>query len=219
LTIAFSLAREFLLASKIAIMKKRFSQAALILATLVWSCSDNNTHGEDTTTTDSTHSTNTTATVNTVDTPAVDRTPLSKEDSMFVLEAASGGMMEVEAGTMAQQKGASQGVKDFGSMMVRDHSQANNELKSFASSHNFMLTDSMMPKHRTHITAMQKMEGKAFDNHYMIMMLKDHKEDVAKFEKMSTTATNPDLKNWAAKTLPVLKTHLDSAQAVSKRKM
>jgi putative membrane protein len=156
--------------------------------------------------------------MDTSNTTTANMTPLSREDSMFVMEAASGGMMEVEAGNMAQQKASRQSVKDFAAMMVRDHSQANTELKNFASGRNIMLTDSMMPKHRTHITAMQKMTGKAFDNHYMSMMVKDHKEDVSKFEKMANSATNPDLKNWAAKTLPVLKTHLDSAQAISKRK-
>jgi putative membrane protein len=125
--------------------------------------------------------------------------------------------MEVEAGNMAQQNANSQRVKDFAAMMVRDHSQANNELKSLASSRNMMLPDSMMKKHKDHITAMSKMTGKSLDKHYMSMMLNDHKKDVSNFEKASNSAADADLKAFAAKTLPVLKMHLDSAQAINKK--
>ncbi|MBA4166928.1 MAG: DUF4142 domain-containing protein, partial [Chitinophagaceae bacterium] len=48
-------------------------------------------------------------------------TPVSEADSKFAVEAASGGMMEVQLGELAQQKASSQRVKDFGAMMVRDH--------------------------------------------------------------------------------------------------
>ena len=190
-----------------------------MLATTLWSCSDNNTTSTTTTdsTTTSSDTTNTTNT-NTTVTPT-NTTPFGKEDSMFVMEAAMGGMMEVEAGRIAQQNAASQRVKDFGAMMERDHSQANNELKSLVSSRGIMIPDSLSGNMRKHIESMRKMTGKSFDSHYMNMMLTDHKKDVSKFEKQSTSATDNDLKNWATKTLPTLKTHLDSAQAISKGKM
>jgi putative membrane protein len=47
------------------------------------------------------------------------------------------------------------------------------------------------------------------------MMVDDHKEDVDMFEKASNKGTDADVKAFAAKTLPVLRTHLDSAQAVN----
>lgn len=152
-------------------------------------------------------------------TAAAPAAPLNATDSTFVMEAASGGMMEVEAGNLAQQKASSQRVKDFAAMMIRDHSKANDELKSMASSRNLMLPDSMMKKHKAHLNAMQRMNGKAFDKHYMDMMVNAHKEDVTKFEKASTSAGDADLKAWAAKTLPVLLMHRDSAQAIYKTKM
>ncbi|MGN6400114.1 MAG: hypothetical protein ACTHMD_06670, partial [Flavisolibacter sp.] len=90
-------------------MKKNYlNLATCILAAAVWSCSDNNTHGTETTT----DSTTTTTTMNTdssrmndsstTNTTYTNTTPLGKEDSMFVMEAAMGGMMEVQAGNLAQ---------------------------------------------------------------------------------------------------------------------
>ncbi|MDP4213901.1 MAG: DUF4142 domain-containing protein, partial [Bacteroidota bacterium] len=55
---------------------------------------------------------------------AVNKTvqPVQKDASDFAVAAANGGMMEVELGKLAQEKAVSQRVKDFGSMMVKDHS-------------------------------------------------------------------------------------------------
>jgi putative membrane protein len=206
-------------------MKKNFfALSAILIAATLWSCSDNTTKSSQTdstsTTTTSTtgKGTDTMPTTSTATTP-MNTAPIPKEDSLFVLEAAKGGMMEVEAGNLAQQNASSQRVKDFGAMMVRDHSQANNELKSLVSGRGIMLPDSLPSDMRKHMDAMKKMTGKAFDTHYISMMLNDHKKDVSKFEKESKDAKDADIRNWAGKTLPTLKTHLDSVQAISKGKM
>jgi len=142
--------------------------------------------------------------------------PLNKDDSEFVTKAASGGMMEVELGKVAQEKAKSQRVKDFGSMMVRDHSQANDELKSIASSKNFTVPSAMLEDHQKHVDELKKKSGDDFDKAYMKMMLDDHKKDVSEFKETSEKATDADIKNFATKTLPVLQKHLDSAKAIHK---
>ena len=63
------------------------------------------------------------------------------------------------------------------------------------------------------------MKGKSFDSHYMGMMVKDHQKTLTDFEKQSTGGSDADLKAWAAKTLPTLQMHRDSATAISKAKL
>ncbi len=199
-------------------MKKSFfSASAFLIAAVLLSC---NNDSETTTTTDSSSTTTSSPmdTTTTTTTTPVNTTPLEKEDSSFVMEAAKGGMMEVEAGNVAQQNAANERVKAFGSMMVTDHSQANNELKSLVSGR-VMIPDSLPADTKQHIEAMKKMTGKSFDSHYVSMMLKDHKEDVSKFQKASQNLKDEQLKQWASKTLPVLQKHLDSIQAISKAKL
>lgn len=202
-------------------MKRLVLPLSLLLGTAVFiSCgggAETETETDTTTTTSTTTDTSTMAGGTTGTTYS--STPLAGEDTTFAKEAASAGLMEVELGNLAQQNAANPRVKSFGQMMVRDHSTANNELKSLAMAKNMMLPDSMMKKHRDHVESMRKMTGKSFDNHYMDMMVKDHTEDVQKFEKASTSATDTDLKAWAGKTLPVLRTHLDSARAIKQAKM
>jgi putative membrane protein len=205
-------------------MKSNLSIAVCLLAAGLWSCSDNNTHGSDTTsdtvsTTNSTVGTSADTTNTSNTTVATNTAPLGKEDSMFVMEAAMGGMMEVEAGNLAQQNASSQRVKDYGAMMVRDHGQANNELKSLVSSRGVMIPDSLPTAMRKHLDQMRKMTGKSFDSHYISMMKTDHNKDISKFEKEANSGKDNDIKSWAGKTLPTLRMHKDSIDAISKAKL
>jgi putative membrane protein len=201
---------------------------AFSLTTFIWSC-NNSTQTTDTKTDSSTTAatpgaSDTSNKNNSAATPAnstaATAVPVSKDDSSFMMEAAAGNMEEVQMGNLAQQKGNNQRVKDFGAMMVRDHSKALDELKNLASGKGITVPSALPAAKQKDVDMMQKMSGKSFDQHYVSMMLDDHKKDVAKFKKESEgAAKDPDLKNWAGKTLPVLQTHLDSIQAISKSKL
>ena len=143
-----------------------------------------------------------------------DATAVKEDDSEFLVEAANGGMMEVQAGQLASTKAKSARVKAFGSMMVRDHSKANEELKTLAASKNITIPSTLGEDHQKHINDLNEKKGNDFDEAYMNMMVDDHKKDVDKFEDASKNAKDADVKAFAAKTLPVLRTHLDSARSV-----
>lgn len=133
----------------------------------------------------------------------------------FAKEAASAGMMEVELGRIASQKAENQQVKDFGQMMVDDHSKANDKLKSIvANKKDITLPTTMMDKHKQHVNHLSKLSGKEFDQAYMSMMVKDHKEDVNKFQAASKNLNDAEIKSFAANTLPVLQLHLAKAQQI-----
>src|SRR5688500_17046996 len=139
---------------------------------------------------------------------------VSEEESKFAVKVASSGMTEVQLGELAQQKAASQKVKDFGAMMVRDHTKANEELKSLASMKNITLPPAPGDDHMDHIKKLSEKSGTEFDRDYMKMMVDDHQEDVDKFEKCSKDSKDADLKAFAAKTLPTLRSHLDAAKQI-----
>ena len=136
-------------------------------------------------------------------------------DQNFIKEAASGGLMEVEMGKYAQQNAMNPRVKSFGAMMVRDHSKANDELKSIATSKNMALPTTMEDKHREMMSDIQKKTGADFDKEYIKEMVDDHEKDVEKFKKHAEKGVDPDLKTFASKTLPILLMHQDSAKKIN----
>ena len=139
---------------------------------------------------------------------------MSSKDHEFVMEAAMGGLMEVELGRVAAQKGASDAVKQFGQRMVDDHSKVNEELMTLATSKGMTLPTALDEKHRAQVTKMSALSGAEFDRAYGKMMLSDHNKDVKEFEKQSMKATDPDLKAFAAKNLPALQEHLQMAKTL-----
>jgi len=140
---------------------------------------------------------------------------ISKSDQTFAMKAAQGGMAEVQLGQLAVNKASSQKVKDFGQKMVKDHSQANDQLKSIAAKDNISLPSDVSAKDKALMDRLSGLSGSAFDRAYMNAMLKDHQMDVADFQKEADSGTNPDLKNFASTTLPTLKEHLSLAQDTS----
>ncbi|QNF31639.1 DUF4142 domain-containing protein [Adhaeribacter swui] len=141
----------------------------------------------------------------------MNETPTSTPANDFMLKAASGGMMEVTLGKMAQEKGSNADVKAFGKKMEEDHGKANSELKTVAASKNVTLPVELLAEHQKHVDELSKLSGADFDKHYMSMMVEDHQKDIAEFEKASNME-DPDVKGFATKTLPVLKMHLDMAK-------
>ena len=140
---------------------------------------------------------------------------VSASDQKFMREAAQGGLAEVELGKLATEKASSEDVKKFGQRMVDDHSKANDELKSLASSKGVDLPDQVSSKDKAKEEKLSQLSGADFDRAYMENMLKDHKKDVADFEKESTNGQENDVKQFASKTLPTLKEHLQQAQQIA----
>jgi putative membrane protein len=144
---------------------------------------------------------------------------LDTMDQNFALKAASGSMAEIEMANLAMQNSSNERVKAFASMMIRDHGKATDELKAMAPNKGLTLPTQPMPEHMKHIDMIKGKTGGAFDKVYMNHMVMDHQEDVSEFQKASTSVKDADLKAFASRNLPVLKTHLDSAKAISKMKM
>jgi len=140
----------------------------------------------------------------------------TKDDqSEFMTKAASGGMMEVQLGQLAQQNGMSQDVKDFGKMMVDDHTKANEELKALAAQKNITLPDSMAQEQMDHVEELRGKANADFDQAYMSLMVDDHQEDVDLFQEAAQNLQDPDVKAFASKTVPILQQHLDRAKQVN----
>jgi putative membrane protein len=139
---------------------------------------------------------------------------MSSQDRDFVMDAAMGGMLEVELGRVAAQRGTNESVKQFGQRMVDDHGQANQELMSLASSKGLTLPTALDEKQQQQVTKLSAMSGAEFERAYAKLMLKDHEKDVKEFERQSAKGGDPDLRAFATKTLPTLQQHLELARAL-----
>jgi putative membrane protein len=139
---------------------------------------------------------------------------MKSTDAKFAQKAAQGGMAEVQLGQMAAQKGTNADVKAFGQQMVDDHTKANDDLKSVAAKENMTLPTDLSAKDQALQSKLQNLSGEQFDRAYMKAMVKDHEEDVKEFQKEANNGKDPQIKDFASRTLPILQGHLDKAKSV-----
>jgi putative membrane protein len=142
---------------------------------------------------------------------------LSPAGKLFIKEAASGNLMEVQLGKVARDKGRSQDVKDFGDLMVLDHSKANVELTTIATQMNLRLPLKVARKHAVIISELSNLSGNAFDKKYLQTVAKIHLKNITRYKKAAKNLKDQDLKTWAVNRLPVLDQHLQLARQVAQK--
>ena len=137
---------------------------------------------------------------------------LARSERRFIEKAAQGGMEEVELSKLAMDKAQNAQVKEFAKRLVDDHTKANAELAKLASAKGVSAPATMDGGHKRKVERMAKKSGAEFDREYMDDMVDDHQKDVREFRSMAKSAKDPDLKAFAASTLPTLEQHLQLAK-------
>ena len=140
--------------------------------------------------------------------------PPASSDQDFVTKAAQGNSSEVELGKIVAARSKNPTVKQFAQMMVKDHTTAVNELQELAQSKNLNFNDDLPDDAKALQAKLSSDTGKQLDKDYMDSMVEDHQKDVQEFTDKSQTAKDPDVKQWAGKTLPTLQKHLEKAQQI-----
>jgi len=141
---------------------------------------------------------------------------VSATDQDFMVAVAQGGMTEVKLGELAAQKGMRDDVKEFGQMMVKDHTAINDDLKALAAQKGVTLPDNLDAKHQGMVDKMTALTGSEFDNAYIGGMIKAHKKDAKAFKAESAKTQDADIKSFLDKSIPVVEAHLQHVMAMKK---
>jgi putative membrane protein len=142
---------------------------------------------------------------------------VSRKDRLFMDKAAAGGIEEVDLGNAVKDKASDQQVKDFANKMVTDHSKANDELKALMSQKGLSAPTDIPAKDKSTDDKIKAKSGADLDKAYMSDMVKDHDADVKAFQTEAKSGDDPDVKAWAAKTLPTLEEHQKMANDIAQK--
>ncbi len=131
----------------------------------------------------------------------------------FIRKAALGSMLELELAKLAQEKARDFEVKEFGKLMVQDHSKIIAAMEVLAKEKGFKLPAALPEKDTRQVQNLKKMVFDRFENVYMKETSDYHKEYIKRYKE---AAKSPDvtLANFALKFLPVLEMHRERAQEV-----
>jgi len=145
------------------------------------------------------------------------RVPVSGSDRQMMETMARSNAAETDLGRIAETNSASTEVKSFARQMVADHSKANRDLQEIAARKGVKLPGDLDAADRKFIEDVRTKAGPEFDSLYVNeAAVKDHTEAKELFERAAKTAEDPDLRKYAATTLPVIDRHLEMARQLSR---
>jgi putative membrane protein len=147
--------------------------------------------------------------------PQANKTP-SKANEKFMTEAMQGNLAEIKIGELAQEKGQSQGVKQFGQTLVNDHSANQKKAEQVAQSLGVTPPTEPSAKQQAVYDKLSKLSGADFDKQFAQAMVRDHREDIAEFLRESRRSG--ESASFAKETLPTLRKHLQTARGLTQQK-
>lgn len=139
---------------------------------------------------------------------------LGTPEMKFFTEAVRGNMFEIRAAELAQEKAASEEVKQYAQKLKQDHMKANQQLEAIAKERQVQMP-SDMGDHQKELTKLTALSGEQFDKQFLRMQVKDHKKDLSMFRKQAEVSMDSDLRDFATATIPVLEGHLQQAQSLN----
>lgn len=130
----------------------------------------------------------------------------------FVTTVPNANEFEIQSSRLAQEKSPSADVKAFAGQMIADHTKAAEDLKAALSQGQTTASikpagPGLQPKEQQLLDELKGLDGKDFDRKYIEMQTDAHKEAVALFSTYANSGDDPAMKEFAKKTLPVLKMH------------
>jgi len=138
-----------------------------------------------------------------------------KADQKFLKQAVQGDLSEVKMGKLAQQNGESEDVKQFGQTLEQDHGQHLQKAQQMAQQMGVTPPTEPMAKAQKVYDRLSKEHGAKFDKAFAKAMVKDHKEDIAKYKKEAKKSG--ELGQFAQQTVPTLEKHLQMAQSIESK--
>ena len=146
---------------------------------------------------------------------AIAQSNASDDDKKFVEAALRGGMSEVDLGNLAAKRGASEDVKNFGQMMVTDHTKLGEKMKAVAADVGVTPPTMTTPSDVALKAKLEVLSGDTFDKSYISAMVKDHEEDLKDFQKEAAGATSPEVKKAAHEGELVVRHHLTMIRKIA----
>jgi putative membrane protein len=150
-----------------------------------------------------------------------DQAPLDfsfkKTDAQFMIRAAEINLQEIQLGHLAQQKSMSMDAKQLAEKMVKEHTQLLSDLTAMAKKKGVTLPKSTSSEGMEEYKELNNKSDRRFSEEYCELVIKEHKEAINLFEKAAKDASDSEIREWAAATIPALKTHLANAKNCKER--
>lgn len=140
----------------------------------------------------------------------------SQQDVAFLQAAHQSNLAEIAGGTIAQQKGQSQQVKDLGARFVTDHTNLDNSVKQVAQALGVTLPDAPNADQQAVAARYQQTNGTAFDTLFISTQMDAHMAAMRNGQNEVARGSDPQAKQVAQSAAPVIAGHHDALNAAAR---
>ncbi len=137
---------------------------------------------------------------------------LRQADQDFVKDASTLNQKEIEFGRLGQRQASNDRVREFAQKLIDDHTKAQDELTTLARTKNVQIASQLPQEHRQMVDKMNQMQGAEFDREFIKHMIQGHERAIQQFDQQSRTGEDAQLKAFAQRQLPILRSHLQTAR-------
>jgi putative membrane protein len=119
---------------------------------------------------------------------------------------------EIQAGQIAQKDGQTKAVRDYGKMLVKDHTTADSKVAALAQKENVDLVAATPSPGPNEMGTMAS--GPDFDKKFAQEMLDDHRKAIAALTAARDKTADPQLRKLLTDMLPTLEKHAAAAEKI-----
>jgi len=157
------------------------------------------------------------ATTETAETPQAEQPGATQQMAAsaaeFIQTVAASDAFEIQSSELAAQRAARQDVKNLAAQMVTAHRQTTRELTQLTTANNLAApTPQLDATQQASLNNLRNLSGEAFDDAYLDAQVAAHENAVRAFEQYAANGEAGPLRDWAQRTLPNLRQHLERVQ-------
>jgi len=141
--------------------------------------------------------------------------PSQQEEQDFIKAASSGNNFEIQLSQFVEQRSQDQQVKQLAQELIKDHQQAEQQLKQVAQQSGVSIQDQLMPAQQAKLQEFQKKQGAELDRAFIFCNVGDHHKDIMEYSWAARNAQSSQLKQYCEQTLPHLQQHLRQVDQVA----
>jgi putative membrane protein len=138
--------------------------------------------------------------------------PVSSQDRMFMAQASQINLTEIALGRYMEAHATITAARNLGARYARDHTTAQANLRALASRLHVTVPKAPGAKDVAMEDEVEAQKGRQMDVAFVSSSVSGHKAAIAIFKKEESAGSNPAVKAYAAKYLPMLQTHLRMAE-------
>lgn len=121
---------------------------------------------------------------------------------------------KITLGQLAADRGANTRVRQFGLQLAGAHKRLGDEVQGLATAKGVQLPSGLNDEHKQKVKDLSQLSGHAFDREYLAYILRDHQNSANEFEEHMQVVEDSDVLHWLARTLPLLRAHVEEARGI-----